>query len=74
MDTSALIHESMLKEEGKKICPFRSVVGSKCVEEHCAMWHQKKNDNGKDVSKCGFLMASYALAHLAEVGMDVFPE
>lgn len=73
MDVSAAIHESMLKDEGKKICPFRAAVGSQCVQERCAMWHQKKNASGEDISKCGFLMTSYALVHLVEVGMDVYP-
>ena len=73
MDNSAVIHESLLKSQGEKICPFRAVVGSKCVNEHCAMWYKMKNNNGEDVSKCGFLMAANALTHLATVGMDVFP-
>ena len=74
MDISSSIHESMLMDEGKKLCPFRTMVGSGCVKESCALWYKKENDSGKDVSKCGLLMASYALAHLAEVGMDVYPE
>ena len=73
MDMSAVMHESMVMDEGKKICPFRSSVGSQCMKEKCAMWYKKTNDSGEDVSKCGFLMSAYALAHLATVGMDVFP-
>ena len=72
MDLSE-IRESMLIDEGEKICPFRAAVGSKCVREHCAMWHKMKNDSGEDVSKCGLLMVSCALSHLATVGMDVYP-
>jgi hypothetical protein len=72
MDLSDAIRESMLIDEGEKICPFRAAVGSKCVREHCAMWYKMKNDSGEDVSKCGLLMASYALSHLATVGMDVY--
>ena len=72
MDMAAVISESMM--DGKEtLCPFRVAVGSKCVKERCAMWYQKKNDSGEDVSKCGFLMAAYALTHLATVGMDVYP-
>lgn len=73
MDISAQIYESMLKDEGNKICPFRAAIGSKCAKEYCAIWKQMKNDSGKDVSACGFLMAANALVHLATVGMDVFP-
>ena len=69
MDGNA--HEEMLEKNERLLCPFR---GSWCAKEQCAMWHQRINDRGNDVSKCGFLMASYALVHLATVGMDVYPE
>lgn len=60
--------------EERKYCPFLlGKVDGECRKDRCALWHQKKNDRGEDVSKCGLLMASYALAHLATVGMDVYP-
>jgi hypothetical protein len=54
------------------ICPLRTAAGGKCVGNRCAMWYQKINNSGENVSKCGFLMAANALVHLAEVGMDVY--
>ena len=73
MNVGDVIRESILKEQGEKICPFRGAVGSKCVKEQCAMWYRMKNNSEEDVSKCGFLMAANALTLLATVGMDVYP-
>ena len=70
MDINAMINESMLKEENEKICPFRSAVGSKCVKEHCALWH---NDDGSNINGCALLYISKGIAHIAMSGIEVFP-
>lgn len=70
MDTSAFIHESILKDNGEKICPFRAAVGSKCVKEHCALWH---NDDSSNIDGCAFVYISKGIAHIAMSGIEVFP-
>ena len=70
MNVGDVIRESILEEQGEKICPFRGAVGSKCVKEQCALWH---NDDSSHIDGCALLYISKGIAHIAMSGIEVFP-